>query len=918
MVNARPHDPDATKALNINVLPGFANSCGEPKMKTLTVVIALSFTAQAAQFSITPKNPPVVFQGGSVKFSANRSVEWSLMPGSQGSIDPDGTYHAPARIKAKQSVSGCQVLPNNHVINARIDSLPVHPKSAMWMHAVDKDGRPLTGGQLRFNYSFPINAVDSHAPQQQMVFAYSPSANGMFRTLPAADFKMEGGFYSEPFSGVDRHSIFVESDTCTFQEMYNFYPVGTNTYDNCPDCTSQSGVRYSGYSYALPPVATDAASLYLTALALHRDEVLSGSIEHALRVTLLGSFIQSSHVWPAIAEAGYNHGDFPPFGTRFRLRSDFVVQSRNPVVQTFVTQLQRYGLILADIGGQWEMDAADTDVYFDREIRAAVQELGRLVLPSNLEAVDESRLMFNATSGDTPIGAETVVAKDKSGKTETIRVVLVGVTIGVESQLLVFQAGAPSHRVKAWVNGSSDHGVLWSMTPSAGLLSGDGVYTPPPHLENKQELMLIAKAHADQQVLTSIKVTLLPNGPIRIDNGNTSSYTDSNGHAWLPQCCTPQSAIYSYPGPWPNTKDIKLYQDDTVSWSDIPFLFFIPPGKYRITLKEAEASYMAPNIREMHFEAQGQLIYRDVDLFAQSGAKNPSDFDLPAVVGSDGKLSLNIRHVRGEQSLVGAIQIVPDAGAPHLHMSPANGGTLSISQTRQFYSVPWYLSNQAVTWTISPKIGSIDTHGLYIAPANQLPHDTTVTVTAASVADPSLQANSVLILKQGILAIRVNCGGDQFTDVQKNVWAGDYGFKGGVKYDEPAPIAGAPADMQKLYQSSRYGYGTDSFSYSFPLPNGEYSVKLKWAEYRTAAEVAAQHMLYKMRVVINGTQMLNNFDPTAAAGGVAKAYDKTFHVTVKTGDIHIVFTGLPGAGYVGSAIGGIEIEPTLGGSDVHQ
>jgi len=33
MVNARPHDPDTTKALNINVLPLCANSCGEPEIE---------------------------------------------------------------------------------------------------------------------------------------------------------------------------------------------------------------------------------------------------------------------------------------------------------------------------------------------------------------------------------------------------------------------------------------------------------------------------------------------------------------------------------------------------------------------------------------------------------------------------------------------------------------------------------------------------------------------------------------------------------------------------------------------------------------------------------------------------------------------------------------------------------------------
>jgi hypothetical protein len=878
------------------------------------LVFLLSLTGSAAEIKIVPKTPPVVAAGETVHFTANQPVEWSLAPGSKGTIDPDGLYHAPARIKAKQSLAGCQVLPNNHIFNTRIDSLPLDPKSFAWMHAKDPNGRPLASGRLKFNYGFPINVVTSHSPEKEMVFAYSPEADGSFHVLPPAEFKMESGYYSLPFSDVDRHSLFVESDTCNFQEMYNFYPAGSNTYNNCPKCTSQSGVKYSGSGYHLPEKATDAASLFLAPLAIHRDEVLAGSIEHAIRFTLLGSFIHASHIWPAVSEAGYNHADFPPFGARFRLRPDFSSDSQNPIVQTFLTQLKHYGLILADIGGQWEMDAADTDLYFDPEIRAAIQQLGLVVSPADFEVVDESSLMLNQTSGDTPVGAETVIATNKSGKSVSSRVVLEGVTIGVDSQYLVFQAGAPAHHIEAWINGSADKGVIWGMNPSVGTLSASGVYTPPEHIAARQQVLLVAKAHADPRAFTSMKVTLLPEGPIRIDNGNPASYKDSKGNVWESNCCSPWDVIYKYPGSWPATPDINLYEDDAVNWSDLPYEIFMAPGKYRILVKDAEPTYTSPHTRLMSLEAQGKLIYRDLDLFAQAGLRTPIDFTLPADVGSDGKLRFVVRHVLGEQTLIGAFEVLRDPGAASMHISPEKGGTLTLSESKQFYALPWYVPDERVTWSLSPQLGSIDTDGRYKAPSIPVSHDTAVTITAASVANPSLQAHAEVLIKAGIPTIRINCGGNEFVDAQHHTWAGDRGYEGGTKYGGATPIKDAPAEMQILYQTSRYAYGTQSFSYTFPMPNGSYSVKLMWAEYRTAAEVSSLHMLYKMNVSLNGKQVLANFDPIAAAGGVQTSYEKTFAVNVTRGEIQIVFAGQPGAGYVGSAINGIEIEPTGNGS----
>ena len=87
-----------------------------------------------------------------------------------------------------------------------------------------------------------------------------------------------------------------------------------------------------------------------------------------------------------------------------------------------------------------------------------------------------------------------------------------------------FKPALPRTHIGAWVNGAADTGVMWSMNPNIGTLSSDGIYTPPTHVTARQDLLLIAKAHADPRVLTTVRVTLLPEGPIRIDNGNPSSY----------------------------------------------------------------------------------------------------------------------------------------------------------------------------------------------------------------------------------------------------------------------------------------------------------------------------------------------------------------------------------------------------------
>src|SRR5580693_7850602 len=106
------------------------------RIKFITLIefalIVLGGLPALAQVAITPSTPPTVNQGTTFKFMANTAVSWSC-PGCAGSIDADGTYHAPQSVKAQQSFGGFQVLPNNHILNTRIDSLPVNASSTAWI-----------------------------------------------------------------------------------------------------------------------------------------------------------------------------------------------------------------------------------------------------------------------------------------------------------------------------------------------------------------------------------------------------------------------------------------------------------------------------------------------------------------------------------------------------------------------------------------------------------------------------------------------------------------------------------------------------------------------------------------------------------------------------------------------------------------
>jgi hypothetical protein len=127
--------------------------------------------------------------------------------------------------------------------------------------------------------------------------------------------------------------------------------------------------------------------------------------------------------------------------------------------------------------------------------------------------------------------------------------------------------------------------------------------------------------------------------------------------------------------------------------------------------------------------------------------------------------------------------------------------------------------------------------------------------------------------------IRVNAGGGAFTDPSNNTWSADTGFNGGNAYSTGQPIANTATPA--LYQTCRWG----AFTYQYAVPNGSYTVNLKFAEVSMSA--AGQRVF---NVAINGAAVLTNFDIFARAGGALRALDETFPVNVTGGQIAISFS----------------------------
>lgn len=130
--------------------------------------------------------------------------------------------------------------------------------------------------------------------------------------------------------------------------------------------------------------------------------------------------------------------------------------------------------------------------------------------------------------------------------------------------------------------------------------------------------------------------------------------------------------------------------------------------------------------------------------------------------------------------------------------------------------------------------------------------------------------------------IRIKAGKTEpVKDADGNVWQADQGFEGGETIERP-DIQIANTKSPDLYRAERYSM--DSFSW--PVPNGKYVVKLHFAETFEGITGPGQRVF---SFNVQG-QEFKDFDVWVKAGGFLKAYVETVPVEVTDGKIKVTFT----------------------------
>jgi hypothetical protein len=287
--------------------------------------------------------------------------------------------------------TSCPAFPADNVWNTPITALPVDRRSAAWLASMDASSTFLHpdygpgGGSSPYGIPWQVTGRDPKFVKVQFSYA-DQSDHGPYPFSAATP--IEGGSHA---SG-DRHALMVDPATCVLYELYDA------DYHADGRSTAGSGAIWKLNSNRLRPAgwtSADAAGLPILPGLVNYDEVKSGHIDHAIRLT--AQTTSTSFLWPARHQAGStSSAGYPPMGARFRLKASFTLPPSRcaRACQVVVRAMKTYGLILADNGSNWYFGGT-TD---KRWTYTMVDQL-KQIPGSAFQAVDESCLMVNRNSG---------------------------------------------------------------------------------------------------------------------------------------------------------------------------------------------------------------------------------------------------------------------------------------------------------------------------------------------------------------------------------------------------------------------------------------------------------------------------------------------------------------------------------------
>jgi len=263
------------------------------------------------------------------------------------------------------SFGGKRLLPDDNPWNQDISKEPVDPNSDNLIKSIglNKPLHPDFGTVYQGAPSgIPYIIVSGNQKNVPVKFSYVDESDPGPYPVPS-DAPIEGG----PKSKGDRHILIVDRDNWKLYELFSAYPDGQGGWK------AGSGAIFDLNSNKLRPAgwtSADAAGLPILPGLVRYDEVMEQKkIEHALRFTITKS--RRAYVYPATHFASRsNDPNLPPMGMRVRLKADYDISKFPPEVQVILRALKKYGMIVADNGGDWFISGAPDPRWNDDNLRA--------------------------------------------------------------------------------------------------------------------------------------------------------------------------------------------------------------------------------------------------------------------------------------------------------------------------------------------------------------------------------------------------------------------------------------------------------------------------------------------------------------------------------------------------------------------
>jgi hypothetical protein len=289
----------------------------------------------------------------------------------------------------------CSVFTPQNIWNTPIDKLPVAPSSALHISTVGLTAFLHPDFGASDTIGIPVNVVpnDKATTNVNVHFQIWYESDRSVYPIPANPL-IENGANSTG----DRHVIIVDKQACILYELIGFYP---------PSAAGQPYTAYAGAVFNLnwdelrPETFTsaDAAGLPIFPGLVRYDEVASGEIDHALRVTVPNT--QEAYLWPARHYASkLTDAMYMPMGTRLRLKASVDISKFSKTNQVILKALKKYGMMVADNGTAWYITGAPDSRWNDGDLHNLQSITG-----ADFEEVDVSGLAAAPDSAETIPGA---------------------------------------------------------------------------------------------------------------------------------------------------------------------------------------------------------------------------------------------------------------------------------------------------------------------------------------------------------------------------------------------------------------------------------------------------------------------------------------------------------------------------------